>query len=178
MALIDWLKSDASTPPRRVDAAPSKADRSIGSVRWDGGWGSAILSGPDGDVALVWDATDDAAKRALPPASYRIRTLRIERIERTDASDESTHWFVSSTGPAQEKVTVKAGMTAKLEVSATVHFEGQVKRKGGQLQLGFSIKSKAGRGLSVYRSDARVKTTYEILDRKGKVLASGPMNYG
>ncbi len=175
MALIDWLKSDAATPPRQVDTAPKKADDSASTLSWNGGQGTAILSGPDGDVTLVWGSDRGAEPRPLSPATYRVRTLRIERA---DAEDANAHWFISSTGPAQQEIAVTGETPARLDVGTTVHFAGKAQRKGAQLQLGFSVKSKTGRGLSVYRNDGRVATTYEILDRKGGVLAEGPMNYG
>jgi hypothetical protein len=53
-----------------------------------------------------------------------------------------------------------------------------VQRKKGRLQLGFGIQGADGRGLSVYRNDKRVPVTYKLLARKGRVLASGGMNYG
>ncbi len=73
---------------------------------------------------------------------------------------------------------MKLTRTAKIDVGATVAFVGHAKMRGAALRLGFSVKSKENRGLSVYRDGARVPMTYEILDAKRKVLATGAMSYG
>ncbi|MHC4957726.1 MAG: hypothetical protein ACYTGN_05065 [Planctomycetota bacterium] len=53
-----------------------------------------------------------------------------------------------------------------------------MKRRGGGLQLGFSITGADGRGLSIYRNGKRVAVSYRLVDGNGKVLDRGPMNYG
>jgi len=125
-------------------------------------------------VTVVWAGESGPRARHLRPGSYRLRTIRIER------EHEGKHWFISSTGPAGKPRELAAGKALRIDASAEVHFEGVVRRKGKgkELQLGFSIKSAAGRGLSVYRDGKRVPVTYELLARDGKVVVSGPMTYG
>lgn len=123
-----------------------------------------MLKGPAGEIALVW-RPDGPAPQA-PPGRYQVRTTRIAR--------ES--FLISSTGAPEPSFTVKDG--AKLEVDDTVRFEGQVKRQGQKLQLGFSIKGADGRGLSVYKDGNRVPVTYKVLGKDGEILAHGTMNYG
>jgi hypothetical protein len=131
--------------------------------------GSVGLAGPDGDVTLVWKK---GGVRALPAGTYRVRTTRVER-EKGDV-----HWFLSSTSPPREPITVKAGGTVRVAVGDTVHFQPRIRRKDDRMQLGFAIKGADGRGLSVYKNDRRVPVTYKVLAKDGKVLASGTMNYG
>ncbi|MHC4135502.1 MAG: hypothetical protein ACYS0K_11000 [Planctomycetota bacterium] len=110
--------------------------------------------------------------RALPAGTYRVRTTRVEREK------GGVHWFLSSTSPPRERVTVKAGRTVRVAVDDTVHFEPRIRRQDDRIQLGFAIKAADGRGLSVYKNDRRVPVTYKVLAKDGKVLASGTMNYG
>jgi hypothetical protein len=131
--------------------------------------GSVGFAGPDGDVTLVWKK---GGVRALPAGTYRVRTTRVEREK------GGVHWFLSSTSPPRERVTVKAGRTVRVAVDDTVHFEPRIRRQDDRIQLGFAIKAADGRGLSVYKNDRRVPVTYKVLAKDGKVLASGTMNYG
>ena len=155
-------------PPRRVDKATEVA-AGFGRVTANFEAGSIVLAGPDGDVTLVWRK---GGARALPAGTYRVRTTRVEREK------GGVHWFLSSTSPPREGITVKARRTVRLEVDQAVHFEPRIRRKGDRVQLGFTIKAADGRGLSVYRNDRRVPVTYSVLSKKGEVLASGTMNFG
>ncbi|MHC4550974.1 MAG: hypothetical protein ACYTEZ_19665 [Planctomycetota bacterium] len=134
--------------------------------------GSVTLAGPRGDVTLVWNGETKERARALPPGVYRVRTTRVERTK------DGTHWFISSTSPPRAPVAVRAGKTTHVRVGDTVHFESRVRRHGNELRLGFAIKGADGRGLSVYKDGRRVPVTFNVLSKKGRVLASGTMNYG
>jgi hypothetical protein len=153
--------------------APAEEAKDLGVVRTNVKAGSAVLHGPKGDVTLVWTARDEDRRRMLPPGAYRLRTARVEREK------DGVHWFLSATAPPKEAAReLKAGRKLRLDVGATVHFKGQVRRRGDALQLGFSVKDGEGRGLSVYRAGKRVAVTYKVLSKRGKVLAEGTMNYG
>jgi hypothetical protein len=156
------------SPPKRVDKATDLAT-GFGRVTAGFGAGSVVLAGPDGAVTLVWNK---GGSRALPAGTYRVRTTRVEREK------GGVHWFLSSTSPPRERITVKAAGTVRVEVGDAVHFQPRIGRKGDRMQLGFTIKGADGRGLSVYKNDRRVPVTYKVLAKKGKVLASGTMNYG
>ena len=68
---------------------------------------------------------------------------------------------------------------SRLEVGTTVRFKGLVRGfRGNNLLLGFQITGADGRGLSIYRDGKRVRVTYRVRSKKGKVLAEGAMNYG
>lgn len=156
----------------RVDAPVDDA-KGLGVVTSDLKAGSIVLAGPKGDVTLVWKAGDGDRARMLAPGAYRIRTTRVEREKK------GVHWFLSATArPKEASRDVKAGGRLRLDVPATVHFNGQVQRRGERLQLGFGVKDDRGRGLSVYRAGKRVPVTYKVLSKRGKVLAQGTMNYG
>lgn len=139
--------------------------------------GSAVLAGPDGEVALVFGA--DAAECVLAPGRYRVRATRIAR----------EGWLVSSSGAPWQEIVVKdaakerarlmdVALTARLEVDETVRFEAHAKRRGPKLQLGFALKGADGRGLTVYKEGARVPVVYKVLGKDGAVLAEGTMTYG
>ncbi len=134
--------------------------------------GNVLLAGPAGDVLLVWKRGEKDRARGLPPGSYRLRTVRVEREEK------GRHWFVSTTGPAGEPLALEAGKTRRIEVPGEVRFHAMAKRKGREISLGFDVKGPDGRGLSVYRDDRRVPVLYRVLDAKGDEVASGTMNYG
>jgi hypothetical protein len=155
-----------------VDAAARDAD-GLGVVTTNVKAGSAVLHGPKGDVMLVWTTRDADRRRMLPAGAYRLRTARVEREK------DGVHWFLSATAPPKEAAReLKADGELRLDVGTTVRFEGQVRRRGDALQLGFSVKDGEGRGLSVYRAGKRVAVTYKVLSKRGKVLAEGTMNYG
>jgi hypothetical protein len=135
--------------------------------------GSILLVGPDGDVALDWKQDDKERVRGIPPGKYRLRTVRVERLEK------QVHWFISATSPPRKPMQLRSDKKTTLKVSDTVHFAGRVKRKGKQqLQLGFVIQADDRSGLSIYRAGKRVPVHYRVLSRKGRALASGKMNYG
>lgn len=131
--------------------------------------GSVVLAGPAGDVTLAWSK---GGRRALPAGTYRVRTTRVEREQ------GGVHWFLSSTSPPREKITVKEGRTVRIEAGAVVRFTPRIRQKDDRMQLGFAIRGTDGRGLSVYKNDRRVPVTYKVLAKDGQVLASGTMNYG
>jgi hypothetical protein len=166
VTLIRWLKRQA--PPKRIDKA---TDAAVGSGRVVASFrtGSVVLAGPNSDVTLVWR---EGGTRALSAGTYRVRTTRIERRKK------GVHWFLSSTSPPRERITVKVDHTARIEVGATVHFKCRVRRQGDRMQLGFAITGADGRGLSIYKNDRRVPVAYQVLGKDGRVLASGTMNYG
>ena len=132
--------------------------------------GSAVVAGPGGDeLLLVWKKPGEVK---LPAGKYKLRTTRVERTHKEE------HWFLSSTGPAGKPFTIKRGK-GSIDLGGTVHFAAQVRGwRGAQLVLGFMISNGEHRGVSVYRQDKRVPVTFKVLDRKGKILKAGRMNYG
>lgn len=126
--------------------------------------GSAVLAGPEGDVTLVWDPKGPAPE--APPGKYRVRSTWIAR----------DNWIISASAGPEPALTVKD--KAELKVDETVRFDGHAKLHGKKLDLGFSIKGKDGRGLSVYKDGKRVPVNYKVLAKDGAVLAQGAMNYG
>ncbi len=134
--------------------------------------GSIILQRGDELVSLVWSAKDKDRRRALPAGEYRLRTTRLEREQK------GAWWFLSSTGPAGRKIEVAKRAPTKLTIDDEVHFTSIVNRHGKKLQLGFSITGADKRGMSIYRDGKRVPVTYKVLNKKGKVIAKGRMNYG
>ncbi len=111
--------------------------------------------------------------RGIPHGKYRLRTVRVERMEK------DVHWFISATTPPRKPLPLRSGKKITLEVPDTIHFTGKVKRTGKRrLQLGFGIQSKDRHGLSIYKAGKRVPVTYKVLSTKGKALAFGKMNYG
>ena len=133
-----------------------------------------MLAGADGgEVCIVWQPGQPQARVAS--GRYTIRTTRIERTK------EKEHWFLSSCGPVMRKkktVKLKRGENA-FELDDTVHFKAVFRGwKQNNALLGFGLRGPDHRGLSVYKNDKRVPVTYQVLDKKGKILAQGRMNYG
>ncbi|MHC4407516.1 MAG: hypothetical protein ACYS0E_05590 [Planctomycetota bacterium] len=169
MALISWLKSKKRKPPMRLDGPPQETDGGV-DVKPAFDAGSIMVQRGDRLVTLHWTKDDKDRRRRLPAGEYLLRTTRLEREK------EGAWWFLSSTGPAKQKVRV--AKRTKLKIDDTVHFRSIARRRGSKLQLGFGITTKDKRGLSVYRDGKRVPVKYKLFDKKGKVLASGTMNYG
>ena len=136
--------------------------------------GSAVLAGRGGDaLLLVWKA---AGEVSLPVGRYRVRTTRVERTVKGE------HWFLSSSGPkgeaAGKQIKLHSGKNT-IDLGDEVRFKGLVRGwRGTKLLLGFGIRGKDGRGLSVYRQDKRVPVRFRVLDKRGKTLKEGTMNYG
>jgi hypothetical protein len=167
--LIAWLRSEARRAPTRLDAPPAKTDEGV-DVTPAFEAGSILLQRGDRLQTLRWAKGDEDRRRRLPEGEYLLRTTRIEREKGKD------WWFLSSTGPAKQVVRIAKG--TKLELDDAVHFEGIARRKGESLQLGFGIRTRDKRGLSVYRNGKRVPVTYKLFDGKGELLREGTMNYG
>ena len=157
-----------------MDAPPGKDDAGSALVKSNLAHGTILLTGPDGDVTLVWKDGEKGKARALPPGSYRLRTIRVERVQ------DGTHWFLSSTGPKGKPMDLAGRRTKRVDVTDTVHFRHQINPdpKSGGLNLGFSIKTADDRGLSIYKDGRRVPVRYEVLAKGGAVLAQGTMKYG
>jgi len=153
----------------RIGQAPAKADKGV-DVSPAFAAGSIVLQRGDRLMTLHWSKDDKDRRRRLAAGEYLVRTMRIERQK------EGTWWFLSSTGPAKRKLHLKKG--TKLSIDDSVMFRSIARRRGDKLQLGFGITTKDKRGLSIYRDGKRVPVTYRVLDKKGKVLAQGTMNYG
>ena len=123
-----------------------------------------MLAGDGGEMTLVWDPKGPAPE--APPGKYRVRTTRISR----------ENFLISAAAGPEPALTVKD--KAELKVDETVRFDGHARIHGKKLDLGFSIKGKDGRGLSVYKDGKRVPVNYKVLAKDGAVLAEGTMNYG
>ncbi|MDH3590920.1 MAG: hypothetical protein OER88_03525 [Planctomycetota bacterium] len=134
--------------------------------------GSVVLQRGDRFVTLVWSKDEKDRRRALPAGAYQIKTTRIVR-ENGDG-----WWFLSSTGPARAKVSVEETSGATLDIGDTVHFKAMAKAHGKKLQLGFGITGRDGRGLSVYKNGKRVPVRYKLVNKNGKTIGGGAMNYG
>jgi hypothetical protein len=167
--LIRWLKDAKRGRPQRIDKAPEGAGAHV-EPTFDAG--SVILQRGDRLFALVWSKDDKDRRRALPPGEYRLRTTRLE------GEKDGAWWFLSSTGPAKTVVRVAERGPTKFSIPGEVHFKACARRRGQKLQLGFAIFSAEHRGLSVYRDGKRVPVTYKVLDKMGKVIDEGRMNYG
>ena len=169
--MIQWLKDKAEACPPRIDAPPETAIKG-GYVEPDFKAGSVILLRGDRHVTLKWSKDDRDRRRALEPGDWKLRTTRLEREQNGE------HWFLSSTGPAKKSLHVAKSGATKIAIGGEVHFKAHAKKNGKRLNLGFGLMTADHSGLSVYRAGKRVPVTYKVLDRKGRVLERGRMNYG
>lgn len=170
--MIRWLGSDQAPRPELIDSAPDD-DSDASFIESNIETGSVVLARGDRRITLAWKKGDDSRRRALPAGSYRLRTTRVERVDK-----DGTRWFVSLSGPGGRKLRIATGKTNRLVIDTAVHFKGKVKRRGHRLQLAMAITGANGRGLSIYKNGKRVAVDYKLLDAKGRVLARGRMNYG
>lgn len=169
------MKSEERQRPTRFSAAPEDGGTKdkFALVESSIAQGSVILAGPKGDIALDWRKGDKDRVRGIPPGTYRVRTVRIERTKGKD------QWFLSMTQPPKKPLRFSSSKRVKLDTSDTIRFAAHARPAGKKkLSLGFSIKGKAGEGLSIYRNGKRVSVTYTMFDAKGHRLGSGKMNYG
>ena len=140
--------------------------------------GSIILAGPKGDVVLDWKEADQKKKgkqrmRGIPPGKYRLRTVRIEKVQ------GQVHWFTSATTAPRKAMPLRSNKKIKLEVDDTIHFTGKVRRAGKRtLTLNFGLQNKDHHGLSIYKAGKRVPMNYTVFSKEGSRTAWGKMNYG
>ena len=176
--MITYLEGKDLTRPTRVTTPP--ADPRV-AAQVDPGFerGTLTLSRSGGGVAakgsftLVWAAGQVSAVRGIPPGTYRVRTVRVERAKGDDA------WFISSTigarGPAVE---FEKDKTTHVAFDARVHVKAGAIRRRGALNLQLQIKDADGHGLTVYENAKRVGVSYVVFDGDGRQLAAGTMGYG
>ena len=103
----------------------------------------------------------------MPAGVYRLFGYRVVKGK----------WMISTTAGRQE-FKLKAGKSAAIEPSFTIHVNLRARRKRGQVRVNLGITNGQHMGLSLYKDGARIPLTYSLLDAKGKELTSGSLNYG
>ena len=169
MALIKWLK--AQKVARRIDAPPAAA-KPVAWVEPSFEAGSVVLKKGDKLLRVVWHAGTQDRRRVVPAGKHGVYEFRIER------TTQRTHWFLASSGPPYQKVEVAAKGRTSLVISDALTCTTQAKRVGQELRFSFGMRAATGHGITVFKNFLRVPVTYRILDKQGKEIAAGKMDYG
>jgi len=170
VALIDWLKRQKVAP--KVDAPPAADAKPTAWIEPAFDSGSVVLMSGDRLVRVVWPLGGEDKRRVLAPGKYTVRELRFEHTHK------GAHWFLSSSGPPYQKVEVAARGGTKLVIPDEITCTTKAKRKGAQLNISFAMGAKNGHGITIFKKSLRVPVTYRVLDKDGRELAAGKMNYG
>lgn len=158
--------------PVRVDRAPDGKPKDSALVTSDLATGSIVLGGGRKAFTLAWSADCKGGARAIPPGDYRIRSAR--RLARKGAAT----WVLSSCSPRSKPMKFAAGATTRLTIGETVHLGTRVVIRKGRLNIGFALTTDRKWGASVFQDGKRIPVRYELLDKSGKKLSSGPLKYG
>jgi hypothetical protein len=169
VALIGWLKQQKLLP--RIDAPP-KEEKPPVWIEPSFKSGSVVLSRGDGIVRVVWPLDHKDLRRVVAPGSYTIRELRIERMH------EGAYWFLSSSGPPYQKVEIAKKGSSSLDISDALACTTDAKLDGRRLVFNFSMHAKRGHGITIFKDGKRVPVTYRVLDKDGKEIVAGKMDYG
>lgn len=169
--MIKWLKQKKDWRPTRLDT-PTDDKKATSFVAPEFTAGSTVLQRGDRLITLVWRKGDEDKQRSLPAGEYTVRTTRVE------GEKDGKWWFLSSSGPGAAKVIVEDDNTTKFAANNVVLLSAKAMQKGKQIRLALGIGGADKRGISIYREGKRIPVTYRLLDKEGKTLAEGAMNYG
>jgi hypothetical protein len=116
------------------------------------------------------------------PVEVAARKYRPSYLEATAKHNGST-WKLQSHGPwgTLGKVLVAAGETTKIEAGPPLRIRPEVRSYRGRVSIGWAIYGRAGEKYRniVWKDNRRVSAPQlRIIDRQGKVLASGRFRYG
>lgn len=176
MALVAFLKSGTLPAPTTVASPPAKDAGGAGFVSAGFKEGTLLLKNRAGKFyRLAWprEAAAKDRRRALPPGDYTLTEYRLVRRD-----DQGIEWFLSATGPAIRRLTVKAGEELPVPLDETAHVQCRVRRGGDGLNVQGVITGEHHAGMSIYRDGRRIALSYRVSDAQGKELAAGPMKYG
>ncbi|GEM_PF-4913386 len=136
--------------------------------------GDLFLTDAEGkSYRLSWSGKGRARRdpRVLPAGTYRLRTYRIERVEKR------VHWHISATAATLQKIEIVEGKVTRLDVDPRIHLASQVTGKRGAIKI-TGAGGASGAGLTIYRSGARIPMEYRLLGGDKTVLETGSMEYG
>jgi len=114
---------------------------------------------------------------AVPARKYRPRRLQIT------ARENGSTWKLLSQGPwgTLNRVAVASGETTSINAGPPLRISPEVRSYHGRVSIGWSIYGRAGEQYQniVWKNDRRVAAPQlRIIDREGRVLASGRFRYG
>jgi len=155
----------------RVDTPP-KAKKPVAWIEPTFGAGSVVLARGVARVRVVWPLGAKDVRRELEPGPYRVRAAAMER------KVGSALWFATMSGPPHQPFVVGERGVSKLVIDDRLKFTGQAKRDGKLWRLSFKFRAWSGGGVTVFKDGKRIAVSYRVLDKDGKLLASGKTNYG
>ena len=168
-ALISWLEKQKVAS--RIDTPP-KAEKPVTWIEPKFGAGSVVLARGVARLRVVWPLGGKDVRRELEPGPYKVRSVAMER-KVGDAL-----WYATLSGPPYKPFVVGDRGVSKLVIDDRLKFKGQAKLDGKVWRLGFTFRSKTGGGVTVFKDGKRIAVSYRVLDKDGKLLASGKTNYG
>jgi len=168
--LIDWLKAREVAP--RVDAPPAADAKPEAWIEPSFASGSVVLMSGDRLVRVVWPLGVTDRRRVIAPGRYSVRELRFEY------RDKDAHWFLSSSGPPFQQVEVAAKGASSLVIPEEITCATRAKRDGDELRFSFGMQARQGHGVTIFKDGRRVPVSYRLLDKDGKEMGAGKMNYG
>ncbi len=130
---------------------------------------------------LAWKSDDRDRRRPLPAGRYTVTGYRIVRQDK-----KGIPWFVSTTSHGYRHVFVREGEVTPIKIDPTVYLKVRGSMHGGELNAQVMLNGERQGGvhrghqigLSIYRGGKRIPIAYRALDRDGRAVASGTLQYG
>lgn len=172
--MIAFLKTDALPRPTRVTTPPAAEEKTFGVLTPNFEEGSFLLKSKDGTFYRVgWKKDDNDRRRAVPPGEYTLTSYTL--VRRDDAGKE---WFLSATGRAIRKLSVRAGAEQKVALEEFAHVQCRAVAQQDGVQVQGVVQGEHHSGASLYRGGKRITLGYRLTDAQGKERAAGKLEYG
>ncbi|MAG56229.1 MAG: hypothetical protein CMJ83_08065 [Planctomycetes bacterium] len=177
-ALLGYLRAKSTMRPVNL-AKRTEPRAGQGLVTCSIPTGSVLLlpEGPANDdvkpVRLVFgDEKGNAAQRAMPVGTWRVRSYRIQRKDKKGVT-----WQLWGSGGKGRRVEVRAGETTPLPLDVDVRVK--VTARGGRrgFRVGVGVTGDSQMGVTVVRAQDRVPAGYAFVNGD-RVLTKGEMKYG
>jgi hypothetical protein len=185
VALIEFFKAGVLEAPRAVTSATHPDTDQVGFVTPSFDAGAVVLKNESDEFfRLEWPRTDHAAakktdrphaamRRPLPPGKYSVTNYRVARPDK-----DGHEWFVSATGKNIRQFEITAGQTHRLDLKAEIAMNCRAKSTAGGVTVQAMIMGEHHAGLTIYRDGKRIPMRFAVLDKSGKEVAAGELEYG
>ncbi len=143
-----------------------------GSIKTNFDEGSLYLRRDKKRYRVLFEEGRDAAPK-IEVGKYEWLGYCLER-----AGKDGARWFASTTGPKGDDVLVSRELPTVIKVDPVIRVNLRAVSKKDVVDLQLTILDWRRSPVTVYQDGERVPAPYEIVDAKGRRVASGNMQYG
>ena len=159
--------------PEAVLATPQETGAALAVITPSFERGALLLRNEEGRLyRLSWGEGSKSGsdrRRALPAGKYALAGYRLITTDSTGKT-----WHVSATAASMREIELASGQETRLAIEPEIKIEKRL--RDGQVQV--AVQGEGQSGLSIYKEGKRIPLGFELLDRAGKKLAEGKINYG